>query len=64
MVLKKARLIVEWPTFEVRSFHGLVSFQRKFVRNFSGICAPFNESTSLQWNVTIEKSFELLKKKG
>ena len=40
----KMQTILSWPiprsAYEVRIFHGLVSFYRKFIKNFSQICAP------------------------
>jgi hypothetical protein len=68
----KVEVIKNWPSprnvFEVRSFHGLDSFYRKFIRNFSGISAVMMDTVkkrhkSFHWTEEAEKSFNLLKRK-
>jgi hypothetical protein len=68
----KAEVIKNWPSptnvFEVRSFHGLASFYRKFIKNFSGISAVMMDIVkkrhkSFHWTEEAEKKFNLLKRK-
>jgi hypothetical protein len=69
---KKVKAIKEWLSpkniFEVRSFHGLANFYRKFIRNFSGICASMMDTIkkrhkSFHLTKEAEKSFKILKEK-
>ena len=72
MDLEKVEVIKNWPSprnvFEVRSFHGLSSFYRKFIHNFSGISTAMMDTVKKQhkvfhWTTEAEKSFNLLKHK-
>lgn len=72
MDLEKAVGIVRWPStkslFELLSFHGLESFYKKFIRDFSGICGPIMETVKkanqpFHWTDPAERSFQLLNKK-
>ncbi|BHF66425.1 hypothetical protein SprV_0200944200 [Sparganum proliferum] len=62
--------ICEWPTpktsQEVRSFLGLASYYRKFVRGFAGIAAPphwlTEKSRPFLWTKECEAAFDQLKR--
>jgi len=68
---EKVKAIRDWPTpesvSEVRSFHGLASFYRRFVKDFITIAAPLTEivkkSVGFKWNDEQDEAFNLLKDK-
>ncbi|XP_019176911.1 PREDICTED: uncharacterized protein LOC109172218 [Ipomoea nil] len=67
----KIEAIQQWPTpktvSEVRSFHGLASFYRHFVKDFSSIAAPLTEvikkNVGFVWGEKQENAFNELKER-
>jgi hypothetical protein len=69
---EKVKAIKEWLSpriiFEVRSFNGLASFYRKFIRDFSGICVPMMDIVKkkhkfFKWTKEAERRFNIRKDK-
>lgn len=68
---QKVQAIRDWPIptiiGEVRSFHGLAGFYRRFVQNFSTLAAPLTEvikkNVGFKWGPAQEEAFEILKGK-
>jgi len=63
---EKIKVIQEWSTpqkvEDVRCFHGLASFYRKFVLNFSSLASSLNElvkkDTPFCWTEKPEQAFK------
>jgi len=66
---EKIKAIQEWPTpqnvGDIRSFHGLTSFYRRFVPNFSSLASPLYElvknDTPFYWTEKQDQAFKRLK---
>uniref|UniRef100_A0A2N9FXU0 Integrase catalytic domain-containing protein n=1 Tax=Fagus sylvatica TaxID=28930 RepID=A0A2N9FXU0_FAGSY len=68
---EKVKAIKEWPTpksiTEVRSFHGLASFYRRFVKDFSTLAAPLTEiikkNVGFHWRADQDNAFATINRK-
>ncbi|GBN59646.1 Retrovirus-related Pol polyprotein from transposon 297, partial [Araneus ventricosus] len=66
---EKTKAVVDWPrpetVHDLRSFLGLCTYYRRFVRNFSAIARPLHKLTearsNFNWTEECEKSFNSLK---
>ena len=69
MDLKKIEVIIEWKpprnVMEVRSFLGLASYYRRFVKGFSITATPMTillqKNVRFKWSEKCQASFEKLK---
>ncbi|GKE80637.1 putative CCCH-type zinc finger family protein [Tanacetum coccineum] len=66
----KVDAIVSWPTptsiHEIRSFHGLALFYRRFIQNFKTRVSPITKCLkggNFKWTKEAQVSFELIKAK-
>jgi hypothetical protein len=60
---------MEWPTpktlTELRGFLGICTYYRKFVKEFSQLCAPLTNLTkkgAFQWSEEAQFTFDKMKK--
>ena len=68
---EKVKAIKKWPTpksiTEIRSFHGLASFYRRFVKDFSTLAAPLSEivkkSMGFKWGSEQDHAFIEIKER-
>ncbi|PKU77892.1 putative mitochondrial protein [Dendrobium catenatum] len=65
---RKVAAVRDWPTprtlTEIRSFHGLANFYRRFIKGFSVIMAPITDvlrGSTFSWSSSQQESFENIK---